>query len=72
MVNPNTAANQSAYSTPNAKTVIEVTKADLPIHCPMPGSSLWNSHPLVYIPVEENGGETTCPYCSAVYRLVPG
>lgn len=49
--------------------VIEVTRADLPVHCPMPGGELWNSHPRVYIPVEESG-EARCPYCGTVYRLV--
>ncbi len=70
MVNPDTAAQQSGYSTPNAKTAIEVTPGDLPIHCPLPGTSLWNSHPRVYIPVRENGGEAKCPYCSAVFKLI--
>ncbi len=70
MVNPNTAAQQSSYSTPNAKTAIEVKPEDLPIHCPLPGTSLWNSHPRVYIPVEENGGEAKCPYCSAIFKLL--
>jgi uncharacterized Zn-finger protein len=70
MVNPNTAAHPQDYSTPNAKTAIEVKAADLPIHCPTEGSSLWNSHPRVYIPVEENGGEAKCPYCGAIFKLL--
>ena len=55
MVNPNTAANQKSYSQPNTKTAIEVKSSDLPVHCPIEGTSLWNSHPRVYIPVTENG-----------------
>lgn len=70
MVNPNTATHQQDFNTPNAKTVVEVKAADLPIHCPVEGSSLWNSHPLVYIPVKENGGESKCPYCGTVYKLL--
>lgn len=70
MVNPDTAAQQSSFATPNAKTAIEVKPGDLPIHCPLPGTSLWNSHPRVYIPVEENGGEAKCPYCSAIFKLL--
>jgi uncharacterized Zn-finger protein len=70
MVNPNTASDQSAYSTPNAKTAIEVKLDDLPIHCPVTGTSLWNSHPRVYIPVQENGGEAKCPYCGAMFKLL--
>jgi uncharacterized Zn-finger protein len=54
---------------PNAKTVYHVTRKDLPLHCPMPGTSLWNSHPRVYLPIEENGGKAKCPYCGADYIL---
>lgn len=70
MVNPDTAANQQDYATPNAKKAIEVKASDLPVHCPAEGSSLWNSHPQVYIPVEENGGEAKCPYCGAIFKLL--
>ena len=70
MVNPNTASDQGSYATPNAKTAIEIKADDLPLHCPLPGSSLWNSHPKVYIPLRENGGEAKCPYCSTMFRLV--
>ena len=70
MVNPDTAARQNEYTTPNSKSAIEVKAADLPIHCPTPGTSLWNSHPRVYIPVEENGGEAKCPYCGAMFKLM--
>ena len=52
----------------NAVKRYEITKRDLPLHCPMPNMSLWNSHPRVYLPVEETG-EATCPYCGAVYIL---
>ena len=70
MVNPNTAADQKSFSTPNAKTAVEVKAGDLPIHCPAEGSSLWNSHPRVYIPVAENGGESKCPYCGTIYKVI--
>ena len=53
---------------PNAQNHYEVTKADLPLHCPMDGMSLWNSHPRVFLPVEETG-EAMCPYCGAHYVL---
>jgi uncharacterized Zn-finger protein len=60
--------NNTAERTPNAAKKYEVTRADLPLHCPMPGSSLWNSHPRVFLPVEETG-EARCPYCGALYIL---
>ncbi len=53
---------------PNAQSRYEVTRADLPLHCPMKGMSLWNSHPRVYLPIEQTG-EARCPYCGAVYVL---
>lgn len=53
----------------NAENRYEVTAADLPLHCPMPGMSLWNSHPRVYLPLAE-AREARCPYCGAVYVLI--
>jgi uncharacterized Zn-finger protein len=53
----------------NAEKVYRISKADLPLHCPMTGSYLWNSHPKVYLPIERTG-EAQCPYCSASYELV--
>jgi uncharacterized Zn-finger protein len=53
---------------PNAENCYEVTQADMPLSCPMPGMHIWNSHPRVYLPVEQ--GETVkCPYCSATFEL---
>ena len=68
MTNPNT-ATQEGLDTPNQDNRIEVTRDVLPVHCPLAGSSLWNSHPQVYIPVEETG-RAKCPYCGAEYILV--
>jgi uncharacterized Zn-finger protein len=56
---------------PNAQHHYEVTSADLPLSCPMPGMYLWNSHPRVYLPVEKTG-RAKCPYCSAEYTLKRG
>jgi len=52
----------------NAVKRYEITSNDLPLHCPMPNMTLWNSHPRVYLPIEETG-EAACPYCGAVYVL---
>jgi uncharacterized Zn-finger protein len=54
---------------PNAEHRYEVTRADLPLACPMPGMYLWNSHPRVYLPIEETG-RAKCPYCGAEYDLI--
>lgn len=53
---------------PNAQNRYEITRADLPLHCPMEGMSLWNSHPRVFLPIEETG-QAKCPYCGAQYIL---
>ncbi|MGD8514765.1 MAG: zinc-finger domain-containing protein [Granulosicoccaceae bacterium] len=55
-------------NTANVQTRYEVTRADLPLHCPMPGSSLWDSHPRVFLPIEDTG-KAKCPYCGAEYVL---
>ena len=60
---------QERLQKPNAQRVYDVTEADLPLHCPSDEMSLWDSHPRVYLPIEENGGKVTCPYCGAEYRL---
>lgn len=53
----------------NASQRYQVSSADLPVHCPMQGMTLWDSHPQVYLPIKEQGGEARCPYCGAVYTL---
>lgn len=53
---------------PNDKNRYEVAENDLPLHCPMPDMSLWNSHPRVFLPIEETG-EAKCPYCGAEFIL---
>lgn len=56
---------------PNAEHHYTVTTADLPLSCPMPGMSLWNSHPRVYLAVEATGW-AKCPYCGAEFSLDRG
>lgn len=57
-------------ATPNDKNSYEVTLKDLPLHCPMPSMSVWNSHPRVFIPIQgAPEGKAKCPYCGAEYAL---
>ncbi|HEU5398668.1 MAG TPA: zinc-finger domain-containing protein [Gammaproteobacteria bacterium] len=56
--------------TPNAQRSYQVTRKDLPLHCPMNGMRQWDSHPRVFLPIEATG-EAKCPYCGAEYKLVP-
>jgi len=67
MPNPDTAAQINLQQSCSEK-VYEVTESDLPVHCPMPGTSLWDSHPRVFIPLDQKA-EAACPYCGAVYKL---
>ena len=53
----------------NAENRYRVGRTDLPLSCPMPGMTLWNSHPKVYLPIEEQGGSAKCPYCGAEFSL---
>ena len=65
-----TGVQQEEKKTPNAQQRVTVSKEDLPVHCPMRGSSLWNSHPRVYIPLEGSvDGKALCPYCGTLYTL---
>ena len=52
----------------NAQVRYQVNVGDIPLSCPMPEMYLWNSHPKVYLPIEETG-EAKCPYCGAEYYL---
>lgn len=46
----------------------EVTQANLPLSCPMPGYRLWDAHPRIYLPIEREG-YFRCPYCETEYIL---
>jgi uncharacterized Zn-finger protein len=67
-MNEETPMNEASKEQPNAARRYLVTRDDLPLHCPMDNMSLWNSHPRVYLPIEETG-KAICPYCSAEYVL---
>lgn len=70
MPNPHSADQQDKFKTPNMRRSYKVSKHDLPLHCPLPGASLWDSHPRVYLPIEDaKDGRMLCPYCSTEYVL---
>jgi len=73
MPGSNTAKHQNDFQTPNAKPEVAVSARDLPLLCPMPGSSLWDSHPRVYLPIEDAPDRRAeCPYCGTRYVLEGG
>lgn len=51
----------------NAERVHIVSASDMPLSCPTPSMQLWNSHPRVYLPIEQ-GGEARCPYCGTLFQ----
>ena len=53
---------------PQARPPQIVTRTDLPLHCPRPGTALWSSHPRVFLAVDKTGRER-CPYCGEEYVL---
>ena len=52
----------------NTQLQYEITERDLPLSCPSEAMVLWNSHPRVYLPVEQTGW-AKCGYCGAEYTL---
>lgn len=52
----------------NAQKVYEVSAKDLPVSCPQADMPKWNSHPRVFLPLDDVS-EAVCPYCSANYIL---
>ncbi len=52
-----------------AETGMTVSLDDLPLHCPVPGTTLWDAHPRVFLPIESSG-HAKCPYCGTEYTLV--
>ena len=62
------ASNTAAKQPPNAQHSYDVARKDLPLHCPLPEMSLWNSHPRVYLPIEVTG-KAKCPYCGTEFTL---
>ncbi len=60
----------TATAPANAQQRYEVSRADLPLSCPLPSMALWNSHPRVYMAIEAEGGESQCPYCGAHFFLI--
>ena len=55
----------------NKSRQVEVTADDLPLHCPTPSMELWDTHPRVFLPIEDTG-EALCPYCGTLYTLKGG
>lgn len=61
--------NAQNESSPAPARSYEVKRSDLPLHCPTDATSLWNSHPRVYLPIEATG-KAKCPYCGTEYELI--
>jgi len=47
----------------------QVSKKNLPLYCPTESMGLWNSHPRVYLPIEDSNGIAKCPYCGTEFKL---
>ena len=54
----------------NAEKLYTVQRSDLPLSCPLPSMALWNSHPRVYLGIEDASADgVQCPYCGAHFVL---
>lgn len=49
---------------------VVITRADLPLACPMPGQNIQAMHPKVYLPIHKTR-RIVCKYCSTEYILEP-
>jgi len=54
--------------TDSGQSLYTINRGELPLHCPLDSMSLWNTHPRVYLPIE-NSGKAKCPYCGTEYKL---
>lgn len=63
-----TGPREQALRPANAERQYRVRREDLPLSCPTPDMTLWDSHPRVYLPIESTG-QARCPYCGAEFLL---
>ncbi len=61
-------SEDSKSAPPEHRVRYQVGQQDLPLHCPLPRLSLWDSHPRVYLPIEADG-YAKCPYCGTEFVL---
>jgi uncharacterized Zn-finger protein len=66
-----TEKNRKAQDSGRRERTVEITAAELPLHCPTADQMVWNAHPRVFLPIEESG-EALCPYCGTRYVLKDG
>jgi uncharacterized Zn-finger protein len=59
-------SNQVVNGKPKSQVV--VTSHDVPLSCPMPNDSAWDSHPKVFLPITDSGS-ASCPYCGTHYVM---
>jgi len=63
--------SHTATAPANAEKRYNVHRSDLPLSCPKPEMALWNSHPRVYLAIEDAPNQQAqCPYCGATFVLV--
>lgn len=58
--------SQTATAPANAEKRYTVHRGDLPLSCPTPAMALWNSHPRVYLPIEDE------PNCESQVPVLRG
>lgn len=60
--------NETQQPDNSPQSLYKISRSELPLHCPLDSMSLWNTHPRVYLPIEESG-KAVCPYCGTKYEL---
>ncbi len=52
-----------------SQRIYNITRAQLPLSCPMKEMTLWDAHPRIYLPIEKTG-RAKCGYCGAQFILI--
>ncbi len=50
---------------------VQIKASELPAYCPTEEMGLWNTHPRVYISLEDEK-QGSCPYCGTQFELIEG
>ena len=55
----------AAAKPPQEVNVRRITAADLPFSCPPPDAPVWDLHPRVFLQIDHQNPQQSCPYCGA-------
>lgn len=63
-----TSLSDKEMNAERVKVEVKVENGGSPLSCPLPSMTLWNMHPKVYLPLDQDN-RAMCPYCSTYYYV---